>query len=475
MSGLWGPLAEVAAILLAAGGIGYLLAVDVAPSSGGRAERAGWGFAMGLALLAASVPIAFLARLPPRWMALLILALALAFSLWRARRARSGVRSGANPKSKIHSLSSEASAKEDPKWILLLLFLAAFGVAVYALRALTEPMWSNDYLAIWGFKGKTIFGAGAVPRRLFTDPSLVFSRQEYPLGLPFLYASLAFLLGRWDDHAMALLFPFLQAATLLALAGWLRRRGASRLVALGAAALLAQFEPLYSAFHTGLAEIPLSFVVLLFGESLVDVLDRTDPRAALRLALASVLAVSTKNEGVMLVAAGALICLLSGRKARSAFPRVLAAAVAPAAVLVVIGRLWKGPLPLAAFEFGYLGPPLVYELLPRVREAVHTAFFEVILPAWPGLLSLAVLIAAGRENPAGTRLLILGLLCAAAYMLLPSLAVLTPDWMIRYSFARTTSALAPLAAAGIALRIRDSGLGTGDSDESRKTFRVSGS
>ena len=444
MNGLWAPLAEVAAILLAAGAIGYLLAADFAPSSWGRAERAGWGFALGLTLLAVSVPIAFLAQLPPRWMALLVLALALAFSLWRLRRTRGGVPSVSNPKSKI----------QNPKLVLFLLFLIAFGVAVFALRALTEPMWSNDYLAIWGFKGKVIFGAGGVPRRLFTDPNLVFSRQEYPLGLPFLYASLAFLLGRWDDHATALLFPFLQAATLLALAGWLRRRGASRVAALGSAALLAQFEPLYSAFHTGLAEIPLSFVILLFGESLVDVLDRTDTRAALRLALASVLAVSTKNEGVMLVAAGALICLLSGRKARSGFPRVLAAAVAPAVVLVVAGRVWKGPRPFAAFEFGYLGPPLVYELLPRVREAVHAALFQVILPAWPGLLSVAVLVAAGRGSSAGNRLLVLALVCAAVYMLLPSLAVLGPEWMIRTSFARTTSALAPLAAAGIALRMK---------------------
>lgn len=444
MNGLWAPLAEVAAILLAAGAIGYLLAADFAPSFCGRAERAGWGFALGLTLLAASVPVAFLGHIPPRWMTFLFLALGLAFALRRLRRTRGRMPPVSSPESKI----------PNPKFVFLLLFLIAFGVAVYALRALTEPMWSNDYLAIWGFKGKTIFGAAAVPRRLFTDPSLVFSRQEYPLGLPFLYASLAFLLGRWDDHAMALLFPFLQAATLLALAGWLRRRGASRLIALGSAALLAQFEPLYSAFHTGLAEIPLSFVILLFGESFVDVLDGTDPRAPLRLALATVLAVSTKNEGVMLVAAGALICLLSGRRARSALPRVFAAAVVPATVLVVIGRLWKGPLPLAAFEFGYLGPPLVYELLPRVREAVHTALFEVILPAWPGLLSLAALIAAGRGSPAGTRLLVLGSFCAAAYLLLPALAALGPDWMIRTSFARTTSALAPLAAAGISLRLK---------------------
>ena len=120
--------------------------------------------------------------------------------------------------------------------------------------------------------------------------ALGFSHPEYPLGLPLLYASVSFLLGRWDDHALALLYPFFQIATLLALAGWLRRRGASATLALAAAALLAQFEPLYSAFQTGLADIPFSFAALLFGSALVDVLDGTDPQAARRLALAAFLA-----------------------------------------------------------------------------------------------------------------------------------------------------------------------------------------
>ena len=49
------------------------------------------------------------------------------------------------------------------------------------------------------------------------------------------------------DHALALLFPFFQVATLAALFGWLRRRGVSWPVPLAAAALLSQLEPLYSA------------------------------------------------------------------------------------------------------------------------------------------------------------------------------------------------------------------------------------
>ncbi len=440
MNGLWLSLAEVAAILVAFGAVGFAPA-DFILSAPARAERAAWGFALGLALLAASVPLAFLTHAPPRWMAILLAAVSVAFSL--SRRGGAGVKDGLNnPKSKI----------QNPKLALLLLLLTFFGVSVYLLRALAEPMWSNDFLAVWGLKGKIIFTAGGVPRRLFTDPSLGFSHPEYPLGLPFLYAALSFLLGRWDDHAMALLFPFLQVATLLTLFGWLRRRGAALTLALCSVALLALLEPLYCAFLTGMADVPYSFVTLLFGTALADTLDRTDTLAARRLALASFLAISTKNEGLILIAAGVLLCLLAFRKARAVSIRALAATTVPAILPLLAGRLWKGSLPLRDFDLAYLGPPLVLELLPRVAEAIHTGFREVILPAWPGLLCVLLLIGAGCRSPAGDRLLLLASICAAAYLLLPSLAVLGPDWLIRMSFARTVSALAPLAAAAIASR-----------------------
>ncbi len=440
MNGLWGSLAEVAAILLAAGAVGFAPAHFILPAPA-RAERTAWGFAIGLALLATSVPLAFLTHVPPRWMVILLAAVSVAFSL--SRRERGEVRGGRNnPKSKI----------QNPKFALVLLLLTFFGISVYLLRELTEPMWSNDFLAIWGLKGKIIFVSLGVPRRLFTDPSLGFSHPEYPLGLPLLYAALSFLLGRWDDHAMALLFPFLQVATLLALFGWLRRRGAALALALCAVALLALFEPLYSAFSAGMADVPYSFAALLFGTACADTLDRTDTLAVRRLALASFLAISTKNEGLILAAAGVLLCLLAFRKARSASPRALAAITAPAILLFLAGRLGKGSLPLRDFDLAYLGPTLVLELLPRVAEAIHTGFREVILPAWPGLLCFLLLAAAGRRTPAGDRLLLLVVICALGYLLVTSLAVLGPDWLIRTSLARTVCALAPLAAAALASR-----------------------
>jgi hypothetical protein len=454
MSGLWLSLAQVAAILLGAAAIGFAPARFLLPAAA-RAERAAWGFAVGVSLLAVSVPLAFLTHLSPRWTILLLVVLVVASSLSRREGARRiSPRLAPAPAVIAGRVSREAGGRRHRKpLVLLLLALAAIGVVAYLLRALTEPMWSNDYLAIWGFKGKTIFGAAGVPRRLFTDSTIAFSHPEYPLGLPFLFAALAFLLGRFDDHAMALLFPFLQAATLLSLFGWLCRRGATATLALAAVAALANFEFLYSSFHTGMADVPFSFVALLFGVSLADALDRTDPFAERRLAFAAFLAVSTKNEGLLFAAAGVFLCLLAFRKARAVSIRALAATAIPAILLLLAGRLWKGSLPLRDFDLAYLGPTLVLELLPRVAEAIHTGFREVILPAWPGLLCVLLLIGAGRRSSAGDRLLLLASICAAAYLLLPSLAVLGPDWLIRMSFARTVSALAPLAAAALASRL----------------------
>jgi hypothetical protein len=97
------------------------------------------------------------------------------------------------------------------------------GALVYLAWSLEEPLASNDFFAIWGLKGKSIFGDAGIPRRLFDWAEFAFSNPAYPIGLPLLYAGVAFLLGRWDDRDGACL-PFLPIATLLVLVGWLKRR-----------------------------------------------------------------------------------------------------------------------------------------------------------------------------------------------------------------------------------------------------------
>lgn len=436
MTSLPAALAGTVAILAAALGVGWSVAGALVPR-GARAERLAWGAAVGLALVAASVPLAFSLGLAPGWLAFLLLA-APAVGIGRLLRLRSRV-----------SPPEPGVPRTGVSTVLFILVLS--GVALYALRALTEPMWANDYLAIWGLKGKTLFFEGSIPDRLFRWSALGFSHPEYPLGLPFLYTGVAFLFGRWDDHAMALLFPLFQAATLLLLFGWLRRRGAPRVLALGAAALLAHYEPLYRGFTTGMGEVPIAFAVLLLGTALCDRLDRMDAGASRRLAVAAVLCTATKNEGLFFVASALLLAAVFSLARRGFAARAAALLALPAAVIVAAHRLIRGSLPLRDFDFTLLSRPA--DLAPRVAEAVAAAAGETGPRTWIAGAALAALLVAGRPSPAGARLLSLAACGFAAYVLLPSLAVAGPAWLVQTAFARTVSALAPLVAAGIAARL----------------------
>jgi hypothetical protein len=306
-------------------------------------------------------------------------------------------------------------------------------------------MWANDFIAVWGLKGKAIFGAEGFPELFYRWTGLEYTHPEYPLGLPLLYAGISFLTGRWDDHAMALLFPLFQIATLLVLFGWLRRRGASLAGAGLAAATVAWFEPLYSAFLTGMAEVPLAFGMLLFGVALADALDESDAGALRRLAFAAALIAALKNEGLFLAATGALLALVFGKSARW---KIAFAALGPALLVRATQLPWRSRLPLADFEWDLFS-------MERVWDSIAAAVLLLGWATWAGLALLLVLVALGDRVPAGNRLLLLAGCAVAAYLVIPAFAVRGPAWLIETTLLRTTAALAPLIAAGLAARFRE--------------------
>ena len=436
MSGLFPSLAGVAVILLLSSAAGdWAAGALLAGSPRSLPERLAWAFALGLLILGAYVPLCLAAGIRPGWIPYLVLC---------------GMAAGAGRLRRRPPFPPGGSWKKGSRTVRLgLLSLLCLGVLLYTLRALTEPMWATDYLAIWGWKGKTIFGSAALPAWTWRMPELAFTHPEYPLGLPFVYAGISFLLGRFDDHAMALLFPALQAATALLLAGWLRRRGVPPPVCLAAAAALSLFEPLYRGFTTGMAEVPLSFVLLLAGTAMADALDG-DTGAVGRLAVAAAGAAALKNEGLFAAAAAALLSVFCRHLPWPLRRRVAAAALLPALAVVAAHRILRGPLPLRDFDFGLLGAP---ELAPRLWLGLRSIVSEAVLPAAPALLALSLLFWAGLPSSAGGRLLALAAVPLAAYAILPALCVFGPDWLVRTSFVRTASALAPLLAAGLALRL----------------------
>ena len=357
MTGLLPSLAAVGGVLLAAAAAGVAASRPLFPRGDAyRAERAAWGVAAGFALLAIPVPLSLFAGGRPGAISLLAVCLT-AVVVARLVSVPAG---GSAPRPP----SDDAGGGDGRLARAALAAVLAAGVLLYALRALTEPMWAGDYLAIWGWKGKVIFGAGALPEWTRRMPEFGFTHPEYPLGLPALYAGVAFLLRRFDDHALALIFPVAQAASCLALAGWLRRRGTAATVALAAAAALSLFEPLYRAFTTGMAEVPLSFFLLLFGTAWTDALD-AEPGALRRLVFASAALAALKNEGLFAAGAATLLSAAAAAPRRDRARAALAAGI-PAVAVAAAHRLASGPLPLRDFDFGL--SPVAGAARPRPRR-----------------------------------------------------------------------------------------------------------
>jgi hypothetical protein len=202
-----------------------------------------------------------------------------------------------------------------------------------------------------------------------------------------------------------------------------------------------------------MAKVPLAFGMLLFGTALADTLDETDAGAVRRLTLASALIAATKNEGLFLAAVGFFIALAFGTTARW---RGAAAALLPALAVRALHLPWRSRLPLADFEWGSFS-------VDRLRDSMAAAALLLGWAAWSGLALVVVLIGAGQRRSTGNRLLVLVAAALMAYLVIPAFAVRGPAWLIETTFLRTTAALAPLVAAGIAVRFSgaSSGSGTG--------------
>ena len=262
---------------------------------------------------------------------------------------------------------------------------------------------------------------------------LGFSHPEYPLGLPFLYAGVAFLTGRWDDHALALLFPLFQIATLAVAVGWLRRRGVPRTAALLAAAILAQLR----AALLGLPDRAGG------GAPVVR-------RPALRHR-ARGLARGRAGATGRVPAAGGLGRRSRGDQERGPLPgrrgvRDRPGVRRPSALEDRGGgasdraarpppppRSGAASLPLRDFDFGLFS-------VARLGEGLSAASLVLGLAGWAGAVLVAALVALGRRRPDADALLALAACAGAAYLILPVFAVRGPAWLVQTTLARVSSA-----------------------------------
>lgn len=404
-----------------------------------RMEGIAWGFACGLLLHAAlyGILIALHANPGPKKLlageALLLLAVFI------------------GQKWKRPSLGDRPVREAWPLPARLGLFAAAASVGVFLVAAVAEPMWTTDYLAVWGFKGKTIFFSSAVPSRLFHDPQTVWSHPEYPLLLPLLFASLSASVGGWNDRALALLYPACQAATALLGYGFLARR-ISRTAGAIAAILIALFFPLYIPARVGMADIPLALGLLLASTAFLDALIRDTAPVRLRLGLAAIFAGTLKQEGsfLLLLMALSLLFLRARRKSESGF---FAALCLGLPVLANWGalRLLRGPLASRDFDLTLLSPERFGELL-SLAGVVAGRLFRVEVPAALVFMFAVALFLLATRPTFADRLLLPLAAQATVYAGVCALSAFGAVWMVETSFARVVSALFPAFALVLGAR-----------------------
>ena len=241
-------LARVAGVVAAAGAVGWVVARALLPPDRPfRLERLGWAFAVGVGLLESFVPLSFRGR-ETGW---------ICFAPRGGRpRARLRLPRG-GPR-----VSAPARGGGPPVAVRAALgLLIVVGVALYALRALTEPMWSKDFVVRSGAQGKAIFLAGGMPERRPGSPA---SPIRVPAGASVPLRGVRVLTRGWDDHAM-------RSSSALSDRHALRRGGMAAAPRRHAGHRparrrdLASFGAAPLGFLAGLAEVPLAFGALLFG------------------------------------------------------------------------------------------------------------------------------------------------------------------------------------------------------------------
>ncbi|MGH9399686.1 MAG: hypothetical protein ACRD00_04915 [Thermoanaerobaculia bacterium] len=424
----------VALALVATPLAGYAL-MRPAVSSLPRSERFAWSLVAGLIIEALLVLASIGARPGADFSLALSLLTALLLLPLLSRRAAEPVAA------RFERLSPAAGG---------LVALAAVGVALFAVAALSEPMWTTDYLAIWGLKAKMIFLTASVPGRLFHDPATVWSRPDYPLLVPLDLVALAGWARRWDDRALAWLYPLCQAATASAAFGFLARRGRALSGAV-AAALIGWFFPLYGPVHVGMADIPLAFGFVLLCTALLDAFETDSAAPCARLAMASLFCAGTKPEGAVFAALGALLWIVTRPRGRAWAPPLLALLLPPA-IHGVLLRWARGSVPVRDYDFALLAPSRWGEWLERIAATVaRIASVELVGAA----VALGALAAFFLLTPRGAADRLLPLLAAQAfsYVLACSLSAFGSAWLVSVSFGRIVCALAPALAVVLGARL----------------------
>lgn len=263
----------------------------------------------------------------------------------------------------------------------LLVVLFVLALCVIAL-ATPSPAW--DARSIWLFHGKRIFYDASLYAQL--DNYAVWSHNDYPSFVPALMASVAHVLGHWNDVfpkvvvPLAMLPPLLVILRRLPRLEW-RMAFLVALVAFGGTHLVDGYVD---------ALLALAFVAVFLLINEITATDAPGLEQYLQLVVMAALLALVKNEGAALLLCATLagIAGLLVRRRRVNFAMVVSLATALLPLLA-----WKLSVSNAGLSNDLAGSDLMGQISGRLRSVQsYWLLIDALLFRLPSLILLPPLL-----------------------------------------------------------------------------------
>lgn len=262
--------------------------------------------------------------------------------------------------------------------------LAVFFVLALCLIALATPSPAWDARSIWLFHGKRIFYDASLYVQL--DNYAVWSHNDYPPFVPALMASVAHVIGHWNDVSPKVVVPLAMLPFLLVILARIPRLE-WRMVFLLVLVTLGG-NHLVDGYVDALLALAFVAVFLLINE--ITATSEPDFGQYLQLTVMAALLALVKNEGAALLLCAALTgfagTLLRRRRMKLAVVVSLAMAILPLLA-------WKLSVSHAGLSNDLAGSDLMGQITGRLRDIKsYWLLIDSLLFSLPTLILLPPLL-----------------------------------------------------------------------------------
>lgn len=193
---------------------------------------------------------------------------------------------------------------------VLMIALIVFFLAMLYSNAASYPFTSYDGRAIWSYKAKILLHENTIFTDAFTDPYRVHYHRNYPPLVPFTEYSIYSIFNEVAERKVRFLFSTFFLFQVLYFHGILRRFGTGKIMATVFPLLYCAtpfrddwFEVDGGALNSGAVDIPLSFLTMVAAISALLWWKERQRWQVVVAVLFSALALMTKQEGIVAIAA----------------------------------------------------------------------------------------------------------------------------------------------------------------------------